>query len=695
MRSAGISKAGVLEVTVVQVMTSPNIGSGIKIPNRKVSNFSVTVTVEGAQQSTPVCHRNSNPQWEGVNGENTLGSSICQSSRLGIKIRNRFSKIASFKQSHDDAVNNIDDDRQKNSFLFSVMEFYGLSGIEVYLYKHSITGRQLWATCEVPMHNALISKNRNCQKVKSQKAHESQAKNENHGFKGTKPWFRHKSIFGAKNEAKKSDEIDEIASNGMKLKEKESYPARHDGWYCLNVITNGRIQGSFSPANSFYTYQNSKLPMIRLKLRFIPLRLCMGIDLPVQTVHPSRVAASEKSVHHKTSAIHLAAMNGDVRLLKALFGMLESVYPGGKALNARCEDGFTPLDHLIRGHHIKEIKLMLKWFGKSCMEGFEDGSNTPFHTAALSREPHVLPFLSNFCKSSDRRFERQSGIFSDWDIDYRSSAVVNVNREPLVDFRDKSGMTALNIACKGGDYSTSRILIHTCGANPSLPDLKGMTPLMHASTEGHLKCVSLLLQERVESEAGSSVVPGSMVRKSLLASMKCKPCATDKRNGRTALAMAASKGHFEIVEALVLSGIPFRVRDFSCQTPLHLAAEAGHLKVVKFLVSKMTEKTYSSALKGKAEVFAQSSDALMLEGGPFRVESLDVNGCSALTLAEKNGHHLVAKFLGGVSENGNGKVEREWARKRDAQKGVSSVSESSGSLVFSDLDEYSYPAEEN
>ena len=45
----------------------------------------------------------------------------------------------------------------------------------------------------------------------------------------------------------------------------------------------------------------------------------------------------------------------------------------------------------------------------------------------------------------------------------------------------------------------------------------------------------------------------------------------DKEKGRTALALAAAKGHVEVVDTLIKAGIPFKIRDSYSQTPLHIA----------------------------------------------------------------------------------------------------------------------------
>lgn len=56
--------------------------------------------------------------------------------------------------------------------------------------------------------------------------------------------------------------------------------------------------------------------------------------------------------------------------------------------------------------------------------------------------------------------------------------------------------------------------------------------------------------------------------------------------GHTALHRAASRGHTNIVSALIQAGAPIYTLDLQSKTPVHLAAENKHLSSVKVLVEE-------------------------------------------------------------------------------------------------------------
>ena len=64
------------------------------------------------------------------------------------------------------------------------------------------------------------------------------------------------------------------------------------------------------------------------------------------------------------------------------------------------------------------------------------------------------------------------------------------------------------------------------------------------------------------------------------------PCKQE-RNGLSALAIAAKKGHFIVVEKLLGKGAKVNLQDIDGLSPLILAIHNGHLEVVKLLLKIM------------------------------------------------------------------------------------------------------------
>lgn len=61
-----------------------------------------------------------------------------------------------------------------------------------------------------------------------------------------------------------------------------------------------------------------------------------------------------------------------------------------------------------------------------------------------------------------------------------------------VNVPSQRGYTALSWACSGGRVGAARVLLLEGGADPSLANAKGETPLDIARDKGHHQCVQLL-----------------------------------------------------------------------------------------------------------------------------------------------------------------------------------------------------------
>jgi len=85
------------------------------------------------------------------------------------------------------------------------------------------------------------------------------------------------------------------------------------------------------------------------------------------------------------------------------------------------------------------------------------------------------------------------------------------------------------------------------------------------------------------------------------------------QRGRTALSLAAGRGHLEIVRLLLASGAWIDPHeDYDCyETPLIAAAENGHLPVVKALVAAgANPEIHGGISQATAEFFARQNGHL-------------------------------------------------------------------------------------
>jgi hypothetical protein len=102
------------------------------------------------------------------------------------------------------------------------------------------------------------------------------------------------------------------------------------------------------------------------------------------------------------------------------------------------------------------------------------------------------------------------------------------------------------------------------GANVDKAMTDGSTPLIIASSTGHLASSAGVVKELID--AGGDVD-------------KAMP------DGRTPLLIASFLGHVQIVQALIAAGGEVDKAMTDGRTPLYLASSAGHLEVVSWLIA--------------------------------------------------------------------------------------------------------------
>jgi uncharacterized protein len=126
-------------------------------------------------------------------------------------------------------------------------------------------------------------------------------------------------------------------------------------------------------------------------------------------------------------------------------------------------------------------------------------------------------------------------------------------------------MNHMRRAAREGDLSEVQRLV---GQDPGLLDARddaGNTPLLHASSEGHVGVVRWLLDE------------GAAINQ-------------QQDRMRTALWCACSDGHAPMVRLLVERGADPSLATSWGSTPLMVASEKGHPEVVRFLLGHRSAK---------------------------------------------------------------------------------------------------------
>lgn len=102
---------------------------------------------------------------------------------------------------------------------------------------------------------------------------------------------------------------------------------------------------------------------------------------------------------------------------------------------------------------------------------------------------------------------------------------------PNVNVRDKYGLTALHFACRKGHKDVAELLLDH-GADPNIQENYGFSSLHEAAENGHSAIVSMLLEYKADP------------------SLKLTAAFAPYTEGFTALDVARTKGHTEVVKIL-------------------------------------------------------------------------------------------------------------------------------------------------
>jgi ankyrin repeat protein len=157
------------------------------------------------------------------------------------------------------------------------------------------------------------------------------------------------------------------------------------------------------------------------------------------------------------------------------------------------------------------------------------------------------------------------------------------------------GVTALYVAARAGDVAATRMLLAAgADANVALP-ASGETVLMTAAKAGHADVVAVLLTggaegvsvaELGEARAAARVAEAagySTATNPAIASNYAEVNARERLYGRTALMIAATEGHLDVVRLLVEAGTDLNIVDAEGSTALSLARSYNNLDVAALL----------------------------------------------------------------------------------------------------------------
>uniref|UniRef100_UPI00398E5A1E CARD- and ANK-domain containing inflammasome adapter protein n=1 Tax=Pristiophorus japonicus TaxID=55135 RepID=UPI00398E5A1E len=380
-------------------------------------------------------------------------------------------------------------------------------------------------------------------------------------------------------------------------------------------------------------------------------------------------AARPQPVHVELTELYQAAALGDLSSLDRAFG--ESDVNG-------TNDSNETLLHIAAAHgHVKIIEYLLNKGAK--IEVRDNKGQSPLHRAAEKGHIGAAKML----------LQAGAHIYA---LDTESRCPLQLaaqsNHFPIVKLmlkeearNDKKKKTFLHMAALRDENKLAQIVLKY-GAPVDTKDEKNRTPLFHATSQGHLNTVKVLLEAGAKVdvdlidaifnsnnpsliqlilEHGSGISPTALVNALFEAVQKNlhrtvgilieQGIDVNTRNGMqyTPLLLAAELGHTETVNVLLNKGARLDERTPNMNSALHLAVQTSSLSVTKLLIDQgMDANIIGFGNQTPLHIASFHNQPLMIETlirGGSKVNAVTKEAVTPLHIASQRGNRDTAECL--------------------------------------------------
>jgi ankyrin repeat protein/tetratricopeptide (TPR) repeat protein len=235
-------------------------------------------------------------------------------------------------------------------------------------------------------------------------------------------------------------------------------------------------------------------------------------------------------------------------------------------------------DKQVKNKALSDVKNLLKKDPGQLNKLDKEGSGL-LHKAIENRQPAVAKYL--LLRGARMDIPNSIGYRPlHWAVMLGQTEIVKLLIRHGADVNAaKDDMTPLHDAAHGGHREIARVLL-AAGADPYARTGQGKTPLNLAVEQNQTKLYEMLRPLHKAVEKGD---PDKI--KTLLKKDGELMDSGDEKN-RTPLAVAAARGHKELVRFLVNNGANVNAKDINGCTPLMRAKQKGHVEIVNMLLAK-------------------------------------------------------------------------------------------------------------
>ncbi|KAG8199145.1 hypothetical protein JTE90_015980 [Oedothorax gibbosus] len=327
----------------------------------------------------------------------------------------------------------------------------------------------------------------------------------------------------------------------------------------------------------------------------------------------------------------------------------ELIIKSGADVNARNEDGETPLHNAARQGQLKTVSQLLEDGAE--LESLSKQGESVLHIAVSNCHFEIAKIVIAYKKErvSETQlinYVNQPNKIGETATHYASSinkkqvhypaedkdmiALMLQNGGSVLTETQKNSETAIHYCCRVGNEDILKEIIARLPQSQlqiacNKQAANGWSPLLYACDSGNPHIVELLLQNGARVDVFDA-------------------------DGRAGLHLAAEHGHADVIEILLKNKAFVNVRTKRGMTPLHHGAAQGHSNVVKLLIEKYGAATDGLTLSKQTALHLASQQGrfetcrLLLD---LRADSnaIDNKGQTPLLLAAENDHSEVVKLF--------------------------------------------------